>query len=249
VMRIGRNKFVRRIMSEVCESQPYAAVQRLVRRHRNPGDTLEQVAWKLGVRGITITRMSFDGGIFEEASELVIRLNSQSSPRRRRFTLAHEIAHLIVASADARGAQRSHACTELERACDLVAAELLMPSDEFSRAAPGRGSTAGLLAIADQFGVSSQSAAVRLRELGMWTESIGQWLWDAGRARELWFVGKRFWREKSIYLSTFHLAVRQGSEAKDWELIEDEERGQYPVFLDVRKLGKEKVYLLAVVRD
>jgi len=244
---IRTNKFVRKIQSEIGATDPYIAVQQLVARYRASGDTLERLAERLGVIGITVTKMAFDGGIFEEPSGLSIRLNAKSTPKRRRFTLAHEIAHLIVAAGNARGARRSHACTDLERACDTVAAELLMPFDEFCHAARGDASTARLLALADEFEVSPHAAAVRLNELGVWTESMGLWSWD-GDARELWFVGKRLWPEKTIYMSTFELAVRRGS-YKGSEMITSLGRGAFPVFLDVRRLGTERVYVIAVLWD
>lgn len=245
---IAANRFVRRIASEVGQANPFVAIARIVEKYRQPLDSLEEIARRLGAAGITTTSMTFDGGIFEGASGFAIKLNSGTSPRRRRFTLAHEIAHLILDHGNARGARRSHANTELEQACDAIAAQILMPLDEFIHVARGRASTASLLAIADHFGVSPQAAAVRVRELGLWSESVGQWSWD-GKGQELWFVGTRLWPEKTIHLPTFELAVKRGNGASAWEWIEgDGERESFPAFLDVRKLGRDKVYLLAVIR-
>ena len=243
--RIKSNRFIRQIMSEVRHTDPYEAVHTLVGRHREAGTSLERLAGSLGVRGITVTQMNFDGGVFEDSSGLHVRLNSESSPRRRRFTLAHEIAHLIIDRGSARGARRSHGCTELERECDLVAAELLMPLDELQGKASEAASTGALLAIADCFSVSPQAAAVRLNELGVWSESLGQWIWG-NEARELWFVGKRYWPHKVLYLSTFERAAIQGAVIAS-EIITNQGRRAFPVFLDVRRLGRDKVYLLAVL--
>jgi IrrE N-terminal-like domain len=246
VKRIVPNKFLRQILSQVGEAEPSIAVHKLVQRYRETGDRLERVAERLGVHQITVTRMGFDGGIFEEPLGLHIKLNSETRPKRRRFTLAHELAHLIVASGNAGGARRSHACTELERTCDIVAAELLMPLDEMKRIVPQEASPASLLALADRFGASAQATAVRLHELDIWKASIGQWSWG-GNARELWYVGRRFWQERTIYLGAFESAVRQGAYSGS-ELITSLGRGAFPVFFDVRRLGATRAYLIAVVR-
>ena len=244
--RLAKNRFVRQIMAQVCESDPHVAVHNLVAKYGGPSENLDQIAEKLGVREITLEKMGFDGGVFEDASGLRIKLNIENPPRRRRFTLAHELAHLIIASGRASGARRSHACTELERACDVVAAELLMPMDKMRCAGDGEISVENLLSIAREQQSSLQATALRLHELGIWNASFGQWSWD-GVARELWFVGRRFWREKGLYLAAFERAVRHGT-YKGSELIESLGRGVFPVFLDVRRLGAEKLYLLAILR-
>jgi Zn-dependent peptidase ImmA (M78 family) len=235
-------------MRETSESDPHVAVEQLVKRHREPHATLEKLAEKLGVQRIIATRMRFDGGVFNDGLGLAIKLNSDSSRRRQRFTLAHELAHLILSSGSAVGARRSHGSTQLEQACDCVAAELLMPSSEFRSFSPPRASTAGLVAVSDHFDVSLHAAAVRLHELRIWNDSVGQWSWD-GKARELWFVGRRVWPDRTVRMRTFELAVSQGSEYSGWEWIEGQrESDGFPAFLDVRRLGRDKFYLLAVCR-
>ena len=62
-------------------------------------------------------------------------------------------------------------------------------------------------------------------------------------------MGKRFWPEKTIYLSTFDLAIRRGGDVKASEVVESQGREAFPVFLDVRGLGRERMYLIAVLRD
>lgn len=242
-----KNRFIRQIMSEVRQANPYEAVHTFLGRYRECGNSLEQLAGSLGVRGITVTQMEFDGGVFEEPSGLHVRLNSDSSPKRRRFTLAHEIAHLVIDRDSGRTARRSHACTELERACDILAAELLMPLNELTQTALSQ-TAANLLTIADSFQVSPHAAAVRLNQLGLWGGSIGQWCWD-GTARELWFVGRRLWPDKTVRRRAFEHAGSRGSDYSGWEWIEGRGESEgFPAYLDVRKLGRDKVYLLAVLR-
>ena len=243
---IRRNKFVRQIMSAVNEADPYAAVRTLVAKYRCPGETLEETAEKLGVRRITVEPMRVDGGVYEHMSGLQIKLNSSAPLKRRRFTLAHETAHLILARGGSRDARRSHASTDLERACDVVAAELLMPLDEVRCTVPTGASIDGLLALADRFGVSLQAAAVRVSQLGIWAESVGFWKWD-GSAHELWFVGRRLWPDRTVNLDAFARAMREGGTITTSELIHKEERGAFPVGLSVRRLGRE--FLIALVHE
>jgi hypothetical protein len=233
-------------MSEVNEGDPYVAVKTLVGKYRCPGESLEKVAEKLRVRKITVEPMGTDGGVYEDASGLQIKLNSSSPLRRRRFTLAHELGHLILASRGPRGARRSHTSTELERACDAVGAELLMPLDEVRVAVPREASTDGLLAVADRFEASLHAAAVRISQLGIWTESVGLWKWD-GSAHELWFVGRRLWPDRTVNLDAFARAMREGGTIITSELIHKVGRGAFPVDLDVRRLGRE--FLIAVVHE
>lgn len=244
--RIRTNKFIRRIMSEVHEADPYAAVGSLVGRYRGRGETVEKVAENLGVRKIAVEPMRFDGGVYEDTFGLQIKLNSSSPLKRRRFTLAHEVAHLILASGGSQDAHRSHVSTDLERACDVVAAELLMPLDEVRPVVPSAGSIDVLLALGDRFGVSLHAAAVRINQLGFWNESVGFWRWDGG-AQELWFVGRRLWPEKTVYLDAFARAIREGGTITASEIIEDPGRGAFPVSLNVRRLGRE--FLIAVLHE
>ena len=110
------------------------------------------------------------------AAERTIRLNAgeaRDSPGRRRFTLAHEIAHwvchcppnrpvqLILCRPAQVGVSSGDA---IEREANVFAAELLMPADEVTAAmAVG----AGVAELATRFGVSDVALAWRLFNLGM----------------------------------------------------------------------------------
>lgn len=101
---------------------------------------------------------------------------SVRSEGRRRFSIAHEIAHTFFPDANLAVQRRSkredyHTPeeVELERWCDRIAAELLMPEatyrsyrDEQDGNAP---SAESIPALAEAFGVSRQAAAVRYVEL------------------------------------------------------------------------------------
>jgi hypothetical protein len=97
------------------------------------------------------------------------------SPGRRRFSIAHEIAHAFfrnaaetyhLRTANRDRYYRTEEARRLERLCDLGAAELLMPGDHVSKYVGRIGVRASVIPeIARAFGVSLQAAAIRLVEL------------------------------------------------------------------------------------
>src|SRR5947208_10378423 len=96
--RIAANRFVERIQAEVGEPNPYVAIQKLVAKFRQPGETLEEIGEKLGVRGIVVAKMRFDGGIFEAASGFSIKMNFGIHQKIRVLTLEHVIDYIILTS-------------------------------------------------------------------------------------------------------------------------------------------------------
>jgi len=165
-------------------------VEDLVRAKRIAGESLHAMALRLGVTRILEDSMPFDGGLYELPNgERIIKLNAESPPTRKRFTLAHEIGHLLLGKPGLRspcGSDRA-----LERKCDAIASELLMPVDEataFVRIL-GKPSPEKLRAIASHFDVSLQAAAFRVhRDLRLWKCFIGCWQ-RYPKIKTEWFVG------------------------------------------------------------
>jgi Zn-dependent peptidase ImmA (M78 family) len=84
----------------------------------------EALAEGLGVKVERSPLVGCDGWCITDGSSTIIRLNSQSSLPRQRFTLAHELAHLILGTKpDIVLDEFSHA----ERTVHSLAAELLLP--------------------------------------------------------------------------------------------------------------------------
>lgn len=244
-MTRSKNRYIKAICVHSEEQNVHRAIQRLVDDYRKNGETLECVAEKLGVTGITKERLPFEGGVFQHGQSLIIKLNSLSPLTRQRFTLAHELAHLILDPQKAATARRCVTSSALEKACDAVAGELLMPMEEVRGLTAGRGSIDTLVMLARRFDVSLQAAAVRVKEVALWKESIGFWRWSEC-ATELWFVGKRFWRERSVNLNAFELAMKTSSTVKARERCHDLGKGAFFVSLEIRRMGKE--YLVGLVR-
>jgi len=179
----------------VGEREPRRALEIFVRARRSGDESLDAVACKLGVSRIIEQRLPFEGGLFQlPDGELVIKLNSGSSFVRKRFTLAHEIAHLLLNTVPAhRSGNRTD--EDLERTCDSIAAELLMPTEEATNYIRGLGSPSpeNLKAIASMFTVSLQTAAIKVHNgLKLWKCGIGMWSLSP-RMKTLWFVGPKRW--------------------------------------------------------
>ena len=235
-MNIQPNKYVTFMCESTGEADPLRAIAKYVYRYRSPGMALENLAKALGVSAIVEERLPFDGGVFSEGIELTIKINSDTIPARRRFTLAHELAHLIISAGKARSARRCLKSDPLEKACDCIAAELLMPLDEARGFLEKRTSMGALLSFSDRFNVSLYAASVRIKELKAWKESIGLWKWN-GSAQQLWYVGKRFWNLDELLSAACERAMKSTSAVETDVLYE----GTHTVYLKVQKLGRDHI--------
>ncbi len=232
------NPYLKRIAFLVREREPRRALEAFVRARRSEDESLDALARKLGVTRIIEQRLPFEGGLFQlPDGELVIKLNSESSFVRKRFTLAHEIAHLLVNTVPAhRGANRTD--EYLERACDLIAAELLMPTVEATDFISGLGSPSpeNLKAIASRYTVSLQTAAIRVHNaLKLWKCGIGMWSFSP-KAKTLWFVGPKRWDDVQPDVSLLERAASSNTSFQTRDLWR---RGEFtePVWLNLLGVG------------
>jgi len=241
-MKSAENTYLKRIASLVGEGNYQRALETFVSAQRAPNETLDALAYRLGVSRIIEQRLPFEGGLFRLShDELVIRLNIDSSFARKRFTLAHEIGHLLLHTVPAfRGSRGADAA--LERTCDMIAAELLMPATETSSFVHGLGtpSPEKLRAVASRFGVSVQAAAIRIRDsLKLWKFSIG--MWTAGpNVRTLWFIAPRKWQYEKPSLGSVERALSSNSSTSTnewWECAQYTER----VWLNLLRVGTASV--------
>lgn len=89
-----------------------------------PPTDLEGLGRALQVIRFEEEPLPISGELRREPDGLVVVYSSFLSPARRRFTIAHEIAHAIFEST---GPKCPRSGKELERLCDMLATELLMP--------------------------------------------------------------------------------------------------------------------------
>ncbi len=103
-----------------------------------------------------------------------IFLNSKQTRLRHRFSLAHEVAHILleplakdsVTHRKAFAPDQDPNFKRIERICDAMAAEILMPEPKFVKAADEMGWTLGTAAfLATRFDVSLEAATRRFVDL------------------------------------------------------------------------------------
>jgi hypothetical protein len=145
-----------------------------------PPTDLEKVCEKQRVSIHDSTELLGSGALVKDGEYLQILCAPDLSPERRRFTIAHELGHLIVGRSSPLGVRQSR---EVERLCDLFAAELLMPRPVFAEAI-GRGARLrDLPGLARSFQVSLTSALIRYAEL------TGVSIFEVREDRIVWGVG------------------------------------------------------------
>src|SRR5437016_10708684 len=151
--------------------------------------SLDMITEKLGIR---LSLEPFDeelsGILVKEGGAVAIGVNSTHSPKRQRFTIAHEIGHFILdhpgemfidktvrqrAVVVRRDGRSSEGTDKHEIEANRFAAELLMPSEIIEKVVKNRlskskmPSTDELVSdMAAHFQVSSQAMEIRLVNLG-----------------------------------------------------------------------------------
>lgn len=241
-MKSSSNPYLERIALLVGEKDTRRAVEIFAAGGASPSKSLESLAHRLGVSRIIEERLPFEGGLFRLShGELVVKLNSESPYVRKRFTLAHEIAHLLLKTVPAfRSTERTDA--SLERTCDLIAAELLMPTKESVDYVRGLGtpSPEKLKVIASKYAVSMQTAAIRVRDgFRLWKCSVGMWE-RSPRVRTIWFVGRRRHDAVQPDPCCLDLALRSSGSIRTNDLWQ---RGAStdPVWLSLLGIGNNRV--------
>ena len=147
---------------------------------------LEQIAASLGVTEIVATDMVEDGRTTSSVGRLRIELRADRPSTRTRFTLAHEIGHILI-DGDESVARRTHALETdaIEKLCDRIAASILMPRDWISTySLRDRYNLSLIRLIAHKADVSLAAATVRLAEVSDRTCVLLRWQ----RAPSRWVV-------------------------------------------------------------
>ena len=131
---------------------------------------LEAIGRSWGVVRVIERPLDFAGMVHKfDNGKAVVFLKEDDVLGRRRFSWAHELGHIVLAGSGSPGVscrapgQRNVA---LERDCDVIATELLMPGEQFRIEANRVGWTLRAARhLANAFQVSIQAAAGRLSEL------------------------------------------------------------------------------------
>ena len=126
---------------------------------------------------------ALSGLLYRDGDQVVIGVNSSHAERRRRFTIAHEIGHLVLhrgrplvlehVRVNFRNATSSTATDVEEIQANAFAAALLMPSAHVIASAksaledPSANDSSLVRDLADGFEVSEQAMEYRLINLGL----------------------------------------------------------------------------------
>jgi Zn-dependent peptidase ImmA (M78 family) len=167
-------------------SKAVVAARELLQHHKiaQPPVPVEDLAKRLGVR-LAFERMDSEiSGMLirdPERKVAVMAINSSHSSTRQRFTIAHELGHLLLhqgspifvdrtVRVNFRAPQASAGDHHQEIEANAFGAELLMPEELMLLAAqrnPGRADESMLDQLAERFRVSRQAMDYRLTNLGL----------------------------------------------------------------------------------
>ena len=123
-----------------------------------PPTDLVEVGRKMGVREISYERFPGSGELHKEIGGYRIVCSLDQPPSRRRFTVAHELAHVIL---ERTGRNAPRAGDSVERVCDMLAAECLMPTSVFEDQLPAAPTLTDVVNLAQTFGTSITATAIR----------------------------------------------------------------------------------------
>jgi hypothetical protein len=142
------------------------SVQILVKRLLDgipcPPTDLDSLKSRLNIIGFYSEDMPVSGELRPDGKGFKIIYASHLSPARRRFTIAHEMGHAIF---ETTGPNCPRFGDELERLCDMLAAEILMPKEFFSKLVDENLSLQKVFELARKFETSLSSTAIRCAEL------------------------------------------------------------------------------------
>ena len=142
------------------------AVRTVVGRYldgiESPPTDLERLCPRLNIIDMRVEDIPFSGELRQERDGFVVIYSSTSNGPRRRFTIAHEMGHAIVA---ASGPGWPRTGRELERLCDMLATEILMPRELFLAHCERDVSLARVQELARLFQTSLSATSIRCAEL------------------------------------------------------------------------------------
>ncbi len=122
---------------------------------------LEALREPLHISEFCAEDVPFSGELRRHGKLLKVVYSVHLSESRRRFTIAHELGHALLEKADRNCGQSGN---EIERLCDMVAAEILMPREVFLDKLGPTLSIARIFQLRNIFQVSLFALALRCFE-------------------------------------------------------------------------------------
>ena len=127
-----------------------------------PPTNLQAVQNRLNVKRIETEDLPFSGELRRGPDGFTIVLSKHLTPSRRRFTVAHELGHAIL---ETTGPRCPRFGLELERLCNMLATEILMPHSLFRSLVREQVSVSKVWELSRIFGTSLTATALRAAEL------------------------------------------------------------------------------------
>lgn len=138
------------------------AARQLLEGIPHPPTDLDALRRSLNVTGFYPEDMPISGELRRDGSGFKVVYSSYLSPERRRFTIAHELGHALF---EKSGPNCPRVGSELERLCDMLAVEILMPRDVFLEQVGDEPSLRKVFELSRLFGTSLSATAFRYGEL------------------------------------------------------------------------------------
>ena len=133
-------------------------VAELIRGVICPPTNLVDIGGKLGVQEISYENFPGSGELHKEKNGYRIVCSLDQPPSRQRFSVAHELAHVIL---ERTGRNAPRAGNSTERVCDMLAAECLMPTSVFETRLPVTPTASDIRDLARIFDTSITATAIR----------------------------------------------------------------------------------------
>ena len=133
-------------------------IAELIRGVACPPTDLDEVGRRVGAHEISYENFPGSGELHKEREGYRIVCSSDQPRPRQRFTVAHELAHVIL---DRTGRNAPRAGDSVERVCDVLAAECLMPTSVFEAQLPAAPTLNDVMNLAQTFGTSITATAIR----------------------------------------------------------------------------------------
>jgi hypothetical protein len=170
----------------------------------HPPTDLEALGRRLNVSGFDGEKMPLSGELRQHGDQFRVAYSSYLPQPQRRFTIAHELGHAVLATS---GPNYPRGGEEVERICDMFAAEFLMPTAEFQRRLGNEVTAERLLNLASLFKCPLQSIAIRAAEFKalsvfMIENQEVEWSYGTGGVRKGPFNKNSFYMKNALELVT-----------------------------------------------
>lgn len=150
-----------------------------------PPVDLDALANSFGISSIEDAPLVEDGRLEHTSTGTRIFIREGTSGARRRFTIAHELAHLLLIESSEQGVFRRSTDSEdaIERLCDSLAAAILMPRNWMTRFVDRPHNLSTMRSVSHHAQVSYSAAVARLRSAVRWNEGLLRFQFHEGRWR------------------------------------------------------------------